>query len=108
MPLVSADNRENNGSLMDSSLCPEIPIDMRVRYLQKRAQDVALCETALQQADFESIQSLAHRMKGNGTTFGFPEISRFGDELEQAALRRDRPATTDMLSKLSTWIAGHA
>jgi HPt (histidine-containing phosphotransfer) domain-containing protein len=42
---------------------------------------------ALARGDFDTIRSIGHNMKGTGGSFGLPQISRLGADLEQAANR---------------------
>jgi HPt (histidine-containing phosphotransfer) domain-containing protein len=54
-------------------------------YLARRAQDVQLLSGALERHDFESIARAGHNLRGNGVSFGFPELSAIGEALEEAA-----------------------
>jgi hypothetical protein len=40
---------------------------------------------ALAARDFASIQTIGHNCKGTGAGYGFPDISRVGAAIEQAA-----------------------
>jgi HPt (histidine-containing phosphotransfer) domain-containing protein len=60
-------------------------------YLSRRAQDVELLGEALERKDFESIARTGHNLRGNGVSFGFPELSAIGEALETSA----RSASTD-------------
>lgn len=66
---------------IDSDLKDLIP-----GYLCKRRQDIVQIVDSLQDADFETIRRLAHRMKGSGGGYGFDEITAIGAAMEQAAL----------------------
>lgn len=81
---------------------PFVSDPSRARYLEKRRADLQACQQALATGDFSPIELLAHRMKGNGATFGFPELSRIGGELEAAAQAQDRGRVAASLGELTT------
>ena len=58
-------------------------------YLLRRQEEVeGLCRL-LAVGDFESIQSIGHKLSGNASTYGFHEISRIGLEIETSAQCKD-------------------
>ncbi|NTV03125.1 MAG: Hpt domain-containing protein [Chlorobiaceae bacterium] len=61
-------------------------------YLAGRHNDVVAIRIALLKADFESIRTLGHNMKGSGGGYGFEEISIVGRHLETAAEKGDAGA----------------
>lgn len=79
---------------------PHVSLAARLRYLQRRIEDIALCFEKIAAADFATIQNLAHRMKGNGATFGFPEISDFGAILENSAITQNSEEATALLKQM--------
>ena len=54
----------------------------------------------LARVDFDTIRSLGHNMKGTGTSFGFPQISAIGDELERAAKQQDADSVRNLTARL--------
>jgi PAS domain S-box-containing protein len=67
---------------------PSIPdpiAALRPAFLAKRALDLAKMRNALAAGDFASIQTIGHNCKGTGAGYGFPDISRVGAAIEQAA-----------------------
>jgi hypothetical protein len=58
-------------------------------FLETRCLDCVLIERLLDEGDLAEIQSLGHRMKGSGGSYGFDEISEIGEVLECAALVPD-------------------
>jgi HPt (histidine-containing phosphotransfer) domain-containing protein len=81
---------------------PEIPISTKVTYLERRGEELRQMEEALADSNFKLIRELAHRMKGNGTTFGFPEITALGGDLEACAESGSSSAIRSQLERLST------
>lgn len=75
------------------------------RFLANRAADVGKIRAALARADFESVRSMAHGMKGAGGGYGFPEISRLGAALEEGARQRDAGAVGALVASLEAYLA---
>lgn len=75
------------------------------RFLANRAADVDKIRAALARADFEAIRAAAHSMKGAGGGYGFPEISRLGAALEDAARRGDAAAIDGLAAGLEAYLA---
>ena len=59
------------------------------RFLNNVRRNCSVIEEAAARADFETIRSLAHNMKGTGASFGIPLITEMGDQLERAAKAGD-------------------
>jgi signal transduction histidine kinase/DNA-binding NarL/FixJ family response regulator len=59
------------------------------RYLDKRRAEIPIYRKALEDANFEAIRNLGHKMKGTGAGYGFPKLTDLGDALESAARRAD-------------------
>ena len=71
-----------------------------------RKADLAAVSALLEKEDFEAIRTLGHNMKGSGASHGLPEISRIGEYMEAAAIRRDESSvglfTQDLLRLMET------
>ncbi len=50
--------------------------------------------------DIDNIRAFGHKLKGSGKAFGFNEISKLGNELEEAALNNDFEGTLIIKNKL--------
>jgi HPt (histidine-containing phosphotransfer) domain-containing protein len=74
-------------------------------FLENRRKDAAALDTALHGNDWKTLRLLGHRMKGDGGSYGFEEISRIGDALEQAAMRRDRADVQKQTTALADFLA---
>ncbi|MEO8797160.1 MAG: Hpt domain-containing protein [Polyangiaceae bacterium] len=71
-------------------------------FLANRQNDVAAIRKALVTCDFEAIANIGHKLRGNGATFGFPELGTIGERLELAARARDHDRVlreSDVLEK---------
>ena len=74
-------------------------------FLENRRKDSATLDAALRGNDWMTLRLLGHRMKGDGGGYGFPQISAIGDVLEQAAIRRDRPAVEQHTAALANFLS---
>jgi len=74
-------------------------------FLENRRKDAAALDTALQGNDWMTLRLLGHRMKGDGGGYGFEEISRIGEALEQAAMREDRAVVQSQTTALADFLA---
>jgi len=73
-------------------------------FLRNRRQDVLTSLEVLEAGDFETIERLAHSMKGAGTSFGFPIITDIGSALEQSARAADVEGLRSRLKELSAYL----
>jgi PAS domain S-box-containing protein len=73
-------------------------------YLEARRRDILTVLTALDNADYEQIRTVGHKMRGSGAGYGFPEISAIGERLEFAAERRDEKTTREQMAELSQYL----
>ena len=71
-------------ALLLSAIKSRIP-----KYLRSRHQDLEEIPNALKALNFEGISRIGHNMKGSGTSYGFPELTEVGAELEVAARLRN-------------------
>jgi HPt (histidine-containing phosphotransfer) domain-containing protein len=74
------------------------------RFLANRAADVDKLRAALAGGDFETIRVAAHGMKGAGGAYGFPEISRLGAAMEEAARRCEGGAISALVASLEEYL----
>jgi len=74
-------------------------------FLDNRKKDVRTLREALVTQDFKTVQTLGHRMKGDGGGYGFQEISQIGEALEQAATRQDWKVIIEKTEALTAFLA---
>ena len=77
------------------------------RYRFRRGIDLEVCRKSLAARDYATIERVGHTLKGNGETFGYPELSLLGASLENSARRRDPAGIEGHLLALSHWISDH-
>jgi len=59
--------------------------DLIPGFLENRHKDIKTMEESLSIGDYETIQGLGHSMKGDGSGYGFDEITQIGSRIENAA-----------------------
>jgi CheY-like chemotaxis protein len=85
--------------LDDPDTAPLVP-----DFLRNRRDDVEAIRSLLEVADFGRVQSLGHRMKGTGKSYGFATISRIGASIEQAAHQNDAAAIEQLVNDLAAYL----
>jgi signal transduction histidine kinase/CheY-like chemotaxis protein len=58
-------------------------------FLMTRAEDMAKLQAALDNADFNTVSQLGHKMKGSSASYGFKDAAEFSKQLEDAAKNKD-------------------
>jgi HPt (histidine-containing phosphotransfer) domain-containing protein len=74
------------------------------RYLEHRARDVAALRLALDLGDFPSVSRIGHNLRGNGKSYGFPEVGAMGEALEIAARAKSAASVQQQLESLEAWL----
>ena len=85
----------------------EIPNASQVKYIVRRHEEKALAKQALASGDLGSLESMAHKWKGNGITFGYPELGDLGAKLEIAASEKRVEEVALLVSEFENWVASH-
>ncbi len=80
----------------------DIPKEAILKYLERRFTDIENCRIALQRGDLSVCETIGHQLKGNGSTFGFPEISTVGKSLELAAKAHDSDSASHLVDELES------
>lgn len=93
--------------MSNSTGIPGISEALLARYIQRRADDYALCVSALDAQNHEVLERVGHQLKGNGRTFGFPELTELGNTLEIAARSKDWATVQSQLQLFGSWISTH-
>lgn len=81
----------------------EIPIDLKPLvpgFLRRRDEELSILKQHVEAQDMSSISSVAHKLKGHGTAYGFEAISLIGKEMEQAAKSNDIKTVSGLLKEL--------
>ncbi|MCX7892755.1 MAG: Hpt domain-containing protein [Burkholderiales bacterium] len=73
-------------------------------FLARRREDAAAIRAAARAGDFATARSLGHQLKGSGGGYGFPEITRLGAEIEEAAKSHDAGRVVEWAETLSDYL----
>lgn len=82
----------------------EVPAELKLRYLERRKEDLVICQQSLDAKQFTEIEKIGHQLKGNGATFGHPDLSVLGKNIELAAKAHDFTELEHRLKEFSHWI----
>ncbi|MCC6609659.1 MAG: Hpt domain-containing protein [Burkholderiales bacterium] len=74
------------------------------RFLAHRRADADRLREALERADFDTVRSIGHAMKGAGAGYGFEEITTIGAELERVARVGDPAAGHVAVNRLRDFL----
>jgi len=96
-PKAAAGEKET--VLVDASFEPLMP-----QFLTNRKRDVVTMRETLAQQDFETVQKVAHGMKGAGGSYGFDRITELAAGIEQAARAGDVSTIARDLSTLDSYL----
>ena len=80
-----------------SALVPE--------YLRAREADVETLANAMEAGKFCEVSHIAHRIKGTGSSYGFPRLTELAARLEQAAESRDEALCRSFVAQLRELVA---
>lgn len=75
------------------------------KFVAHRERDVVTIRAAIEQGDLETIARLGHNMRGNGVSYGFPDVSAIGERLETAAGAKDDVSIREALTSLEAWVS---
>jgi len=85
---------------VDADLCDLVP-----DYLAHKRADSTALDAAIERGDFTIVAALAHRMKGDGGSYGFDQITEIGAGLMDAARREDLPKARRLAGSLADYLA---
>ncbi|RMF66664.1 MAG: response regulator [Calditrichaeota bacterium] len=78
---------------------------LRHIYVESLRDRHAQLAAALNLDDYERVSQIGHRMKGSGASYGFPEVTRLGRELEAAARKKEGEKLAHLLDELKEFIS---
>lgn len=74
------------------------------RYIQSRKSEITRLFALVAEHDFEQVGFLAHNMKGTGTSYGFPDLTRLGRLIEAAAKSKNEAELGQQLPELEKYV----
>lgn len=90
-----------------SSPQPSPTKELRNQYIQRRHEELGTYMQSLKSRDFEMMGHIGHRMRGNGISFGFPELSVLGEKIEMAAKKQEISELRFLSIEFTNWIDSH-
>jgi histidine phosphotransfer protein HptB len=104
-PASAAANGQGNGNGMKTVIetDPELA-ELVPGFLARKREDVAALMTAVEGLDFQALRAIGHRIKGEGTGFGFEVISDIGRALEDAGRAQDTGAAERLVRALADYL----
>ncbi len=99
--------RDESKDMSVDSLMTDIPDELKAivpGYLKARMKELPVLSRLLEDAQYSRIQSLAHDLKGTGSSYGFPELTRLGSELEAAAKSSNSGDLANQLRELNEYL----
>jgi diguanylate cyclase (GGDEF)-like protein len=101
---VEVSDGESSGSIVilvevDPIIAPRVPT-----FLANRRRDVQVLRDAVDRDAFDSIQRVAHNLKGIGASYGFEPISEVGRRIEDAAHTHDAAAIRAAVTELDQYL----
>jgi len=78
--------------------------DLIPNFMANRENDLITMRDAVDKADYETIQDLAHGLKGAGGGYGFDALSEIAAAIEQAAKVKDSGQIRAWLTDLADYL----
>lgn len=82
-----------------------IPAQVRNQYLLRRLSDLVRMQEAVKVGDYAVLERIGHNWKGNGITFGFPEIGIWGEQIESASKLQKIDGITCHLEEINKFLS---
>lgn len=90
----------NYTAVVDKDLADLIPV-----FLKNRSKELDTLRDALAHSDFAQLAQLGHRMKGVGNSYGFAPISDLGEQIEDAAAKKDAAGVEGWIGAYTDYLA---
>jgi HPt (histidine-containing phosphotransfer) domain-containing protein len=78
--------------------------DLIPGFLTNKRADIDTIFEAVTRRDYAAISRIAHRIKGEGGSYGFDAMTETGRSLEHAAALRDDSAVTTLARQLLSYL----
>lgn len=80
-----------------------IPEEVRLRYIERRQKDIESLRLALTNKALEEFARIGHQLKGNASSFGYPDLEKIGVQMEQAGMKGDPNEASRSLQMFEEW-----
>lgn len=78
--------------------------DLIPDYIEGRKQEVIQLQSLLSQKDFSGLQKIGHKLRGSAGSYGFSELSEFGQEIEEGAMEKDERSVKSAILKIRIYL----
>jgi CheY-like chemotaxis protein len=78
--------------------------DLVPGYLKHRKNDIQKMKDALKESDFSTIESIAHKIKGSGESYGFKKAGQIGKEIEKSAQEENLEKIDRLLEEFESYL----
>ena len=82
-----------------------LPRQLVSEYLTDCQKDLSALNAALVEQDYEGARVFGHQMKGTGSPYGFPDLSKLGAAIERAAAHKDAPELDHLVNQLEGYLS---
>jgi HPt (histidine-containing phosphotransfer) domain-containing protein len=106
-PGTAGDGRLGTAMEQGKRTIVEIDADLRdlaPAFIDHKRADAARLRSAVEEANFAAIAAIAHKIKGEGGSYGFDELTRIGAALEAAALSGGTNDARREISRLAEYL----
>lgn len=83
----------------------QVPVELKVKYLDRKVQDIQILISSLEKNDFAPALKLGHQVKGNANTFDFPQMAPIGIKIENAAKNQDKECLRALIDQMAQVIS---
>lgn len=83
----------------------QVPVELKRKYLERKVQDIQHLISSLEENDFAPALKLGHQVKGNASTFDFPQMGPVGIQIEHAAKNQDKESLRTLIDQMAHMIA---
>ena len=81
-----------------------IPKEARLRYIERRKNDIDCLRSALATQTFAEFTRIGHQLKGNAASFGYKDLEKVAIELERAGQQQDSAEAAKQLNLFENWL----
>ncbi len=78
--------------------------DLVPEFLSSQKEAARALTQMLSGSDWEGIRRIAHDLKGNGTSFGFPQLTEFGAAVGRSLKRSDLSGLREQIERLTEYL----
>lgn len=74
------------------------------QYMKIRTQELGELNAAIAANESETVRILGHRLKGTGASYGFPELSEMGAQVEDAGQSRNMDVASMLAERIGNYL----